>query len=492
MDETTIDLRDVVKTLKKRRRTVLGVFLAVVIITAVVSFIIPPTYEATATLRVKQPKSLGSSLLADLPMTGMNNTKQLMSTYAEIIKSRTVVQAVIDKTQSDKEDIPTYEDMLKRITTKPVKDTEILNVQVQAKSPEEAQYVTNALVETFMDRITYLSRAEQSVVREFIGGRLQESKAELEKAESALEEYKTQEKIVAPDEETKAIVEQLADIDKLRAENTVNLAASQANLASAEQQLAGESPGFIADNPVIEQYKTKLADLEVQLATLSAKYTDNHPQVIATRAAIDEARNKLDAEIGRVVMAQAPSMNPIHQGLLESKIKAEAEIAAASAQKQAIDRIIAEREQLLNQLPAKERGLARVQRDANVAQEIYVMLAKRYEEARIAEYMQPTDVQVIDEAVPPDKPIKPKKGLNIAIAAILGIFLGTGAAFAQEYFNRTIRTAADVKEFLDLPVLGQIPDFDKEPEQNPGLLAKIKQFFRRKHRHHHHHHHLPG
>jgi len=190
VEETTLDLRDIVKTLKKRSKLIVKVFLAVVIAAAVISFIIPPTYEAETTLRIKQPKGLANSLLGDLPVGNPLGAKFLMSTYAEILKSRTVVQAVIDKTQADKEEPPTYEDMLKRITTQPVMDTEILNVKVQAKSPEEAQLVANTLVETFIDRLTTLVRSEQSTVREFIGGRLEEAKKELERAEAALERYK--------------------------------------------------------------------------------------------------------------------------------------------------------------------------------------------------------------------------------------------------------------------------------------------------------------
>lgn len=116
------------------------------------------------------------------------------------------------------------------------------------------------------------------------------------------------------------------------------------------------------------------------------------------------------------------------------------------------------------------------------------MLAKRHEEARISEVMQPTEVQVIDAATLPEKPIKPRKALNTVIGAILGLFIGTGLAFALEFLNRTIRTADDVREYLDLPVLGSIPDFDSEaPQEHMGILAKLKQLFDKKDENHHHH-----
>lgn len=478
MEETTLDLRDIIKTLKKRRKLIANTFLLFVITAVVISFLIPPTYEAETTIRIKQPKGLANSLLGDLPTGNPMGTKQQMSTYAEILKSRTVVQQMIDKTQADKEEPPTYEEMLKRITTQPVKDTEILNVKVQAKSQEEAQNVANTLVQVFLERLTDLVRSEQSKVREFIGGRMQESKQELEKAENLLQKYKYEQKIVSPSDESKAMIDKLSTIDKLAADNKVALASAQAKMNSANQQLGQQKPGFIADSPLIQQYKAKLADLEVQLVSLSQKYTSKHPDVIALQAGISETNTKLNEEISRVVNAEAPSMNPIHQGLLQSQLQAEAEIAVCTARQQAINKILAEGEQQIVKLPAKEQGLVKVMRDANVAQEIYIMLAKRYEEARISEVMEPTDVQIIDKAIIPEKPIKPKKLLNTVIAAILGIFVGIGLAFLSEYMNKTIRTAEDVKQYLDLPVLGSIPDFNSDTRpQNAGWFQRINNLF---------------
>ena len=481
MDETTLDLRDIIKILKKRRRIIINIFLACVFLAALVSFIIPPTYEGEATLRIKQPKGLADSLLADLPMGNVAATKQLMSTYAEIIKSRTVVQELIDKTQSNKEKIPTYEAMLNRITTQSVKDTEILNVKVQAPTPEEAQYVTNTLVEIFLNRMTNLVRSEQSTVRKFIGDRLRESKKELEQAEEALKRYKRDHQIISPEDETKAMVAGMAELAKMQAENAVALASAQASEKGFEYQLGQEKPGFIADSPLIQQYKGKLAELEVQLVSLKQNYTDKHPQVMAVKAAIAETQKKLEAEVTKVIRSEAPSMNMVHLELLKGKILAGIQVSSAMAQQAAIRQITAESEKKLDQLPVKEQGLAKVMRDVMVAQEIYVMLAKRHEEARISEVMQPTDVQVIDNAVVPEKPIKPRKALNIAIAAILGLFFGTATAFGLEYMNRTIRTAEDVQRYLELPVLGSIPVFEEDTASAPaGFWGRIAQKFSHK------------
>lgn len=475
MEETTLDLKEIIRTLKKRRKIIINTFLCMVIVTAIVSFIIPPTYEAETNIRIKQPKGLANSLLGD-SLGNVANTKQLMSTYAEILKSRTVVQSLIHATQANKEKIPTYEDMLKRIITQPVKDTEILKVNVQAKSPEEAQLVANTLVETFIDRLTSLVRSEQRTVREFIGERLKESKSELLTAENALEKYKREQQIIAPAEENRALVDRITGIAKLKSDTQISIVTANARLAGIQQQLSAEKSGFIAESPVIQQYKLKLAELEIEKIALRQNYTEKHPKVAANQAAVDETKSKLKTEISRVLSADAPSANPIHQNLVQGRIQAEVEIAVAGAQQQALELLAAEGEKELVKLPAKEQGLVRVMRDASVAQEIYIMLAKRHEEARISEVMEPTDIQVIDIATTPEEPIKPRKVLNVVIAAFLGLFLGTGAAFALEYINKTIRDADDVTHYLDLPVLGSIPDFDSKTEvpQEKGIMAFLK------------------
>jgi succinoglycan biosynthesis transport protein ExoP len=476
MDETTIDLKDLLKIVKKRHKLILSIFLTAVVAAIVISFVIPKVYQAETTLRIKQSKGLGDSLLASMPMSNPMMTKQQMSTYAEIMKSRTVLETVICKMYPNVPVAkkPKVEQLQNRITTTPVRDTEILQIAAEAGAPKEAQLLANTLVNTFLGRITELTRSEQKTVRKFIGSRLGDAKTALRKAETELEYYKKNQKIAAAEEESKALVERMADLHKLMAENEINLEVTRARYSETQAQLAREKIGFVAENALIAQYKSKLAEQEVELVGLLQKYTEKHPEVKALRAAIAETKERLSREIAGVVNQEASSINPVHQSLLQGKIQSEVELAAATAQKQALAEVIAAEESTIAKLPEKERGLTQMMRDASLAQEIYVMLSKRYEEAQISEVMQPTDVQVIDTAVVPERPIKPNKRMNVLIAAFLGLFAGTGLAVALEYLNKTINTADDVKNYLDLPVLGRIPDFSSDDAQPKNFWERLR------------------
>ena len=114
------------------------------------------------------------------------------------------------------------------------------------------------------------------------------------------------------------------------------------------------------------------------------------------------------------------------------------------------------------------------------------MLAKRLEEAKVAEVMQPNNVQVVDVPTLPDEPVGPRKVRTIIISTLIGFLFSCGLIVCLEMMNRTIRTDEDVKNFLDLPVLGAIPDEEsmslamakqKEMDNNkPGFMSKVKEY----------------
>lgn len=71
------------------------------------------------------------------------------------------------------------------------------------------------------------------------------------------------------------------------------------------------------------------------------------------------------------------------------------------------------------------------------------------------------EVQILDKAQVPEKPIKPKKKLNVAIAFFLGLVISIGVSFLLEYMDNTIKTDEDITKILDLPVVGVIPEHNQ-------------------------------
>ena len=153
-----------------------------------------------------------------------------------------------------------------------------------------------------------------------------------------------------------------------------------------------------------------------------------------------------------------------------------------------MQKIIDENNAELEKLPALERGYVRVARDNQVANEIYFMLAKRLEEAKVAEVMQPNNVQILDEPTLPEKPIQPRKALTLLMAAIIGFLLSGGYYVVKALLHKTIHTEDDVMDYLGLSVIGSIPNeaelseamSRREEAEESNLFSKMKGFLWKK------------
>ena len=480
-EEITIDLREIGAILKRNAANIARVTGVCIVAAGVYLAVATPVYESQALLRVKQPKGIGSSLLEAMPMGNAMANTQLMNTYAEILKSRSVIVPVIEKTEEPNKEgkFPAYEGYIKgKVATAPFKDTEIMQLTVRANTAEKAQKANSLIVEGFLNRLTELSRDQQKATRGFIEERTATAKKELKDAEDKLTEYKKANDIIAPDDAVKLATEKMGMVDKLNAENRVALATANARLASTNAQLNGEAAS-IADNKSIQLYNTQLAQLEGERISYLDKYTAQHPKVQQVEQEIANLKKKINSEINKVASLQAPSDNPVHQQLLAAKFTSEAEASVAQSNLVKLHQIDNDNKEDIRNLSDKEQEFVSLMRDVNVANEIYVMLAKRLEEAKVAEASVATEVQVVDTATLPTAPVAPKKAMTLLLAALLGILASSGFVVVRELLNRTIKNSDDVANYLDLPVLGSVPDINdlrkdmEKSDKGPGLLTKI-------------------
>ena len=269
--------------------------------------------------------------------------------------------------------------------------------------------------------------------------------------------------MLSPDNQVKMTADKLIMVDKLRAENQVALEAARARNSSVSGQLENKTAS-IADNNVITALQKQLAELETQRINYLDKYTDKHPKVQEVNKEIAGIRQSLNEEISRIASLETASTNAVHQGLLADKFKSEAEMSVAQSNLNTIAELEKRYNEDVQRLSDTEQKYLSLLRDTTVAQEIYVMLAKRLEEAKVAEVAVSTEVQVVDAPTLPERPVKPKKALTLVLAFLLGLFGSSGYVIARELMNRTIKTSEDVSTYLGLPVLGQIPSSESLSE----------------------------
>ena len=156
--EETIDLREYFSIIKKRSKIIVIITLIAMIVSAAVSFfMLSPVYETNTTLIVNRNESVQGQ-----NMTGDEYTvsQKLAVTYGEIIKSRTVLNEVIDELKLDM----TYSQLSSMVSVSPVGDTQIINIKVQDTNPTKAMNIANAIPKVFTKEVKMITKANGAEV----------------------------------------------------------------------------------------------------------------------------------------------------------------------------------------------------------------------------------------------------------------------------------------------------------------------------------------
>lgn len=152
-----IDLREIFQILHKHIKSLIIVPIIFAIIGAAVSiYLIKPVYEASTTIIVRQEKDSNE----EINIGDVNLSKSLVYTYAEMAKSRTVIDTTRD--ELGLESLSSNS-----ITVSPVKDTQILRVSVQNTDKKLAMDIANTLVSKFTSEIVRITKTDNVAVVDY-------------------------------------------------------------------------------------------------------------------------------------------------------------------------------------------------------------------------------------------------------------------------------------------------------------------------------------
>lgn len=168
--------------------------------------------------------------------------------------------------------------------------------------------------------------------------------------------------------------------------------------------------------------KTQLTLLQQKRDELRGKFTESHPAVVA-----------IDKQIARLQV----QMN--------------------------------ENDKKIEVLPETQKVILRLTRDVEVSNELYTTLLNNAQTLKVAKAGTVGDVRIIDKAVPPAEPIKPKKPLIIVVSLILGLIAGVGWVFIRKALHRGVEDPDQIEKHLNIPVYATIPHSNVQIKLNEKL-----------------------
>ena len=348
-------------------------------------------------------------------------------------------------------------------------------VNYTSSSPRRAQQICNELTSLLLEE--NLRSREQAArgTTDFLGRQVDDAKRALDEQDSKLAAFKQQYMGQLPsDSENNLRI--LMSLNTQLDATTQTLNRAQQDKAYTEsllaQQLSAWKTSQSSTNP--QTLEQQLNILQAQLLQLQARYTDDHPDVIKTKADIAEVQKKL-AEINDAAAkvtdttqkANAAEPPEIRQLRLQVH-QYENVIAQAAADQKKLQNQIQVYQGRTAMSPTIEEQYKQLTRDYDNAQNFYRDLLTKKSSSELAASMeseqQGEQMHVLQPAGLPDSPSFPNRWLFAGAGSGAGLALGIAIAIWLEIRDKSIRTERDAAVAMDLPLLVSVPWVTEEIE----------------------------
>nr|WP_315410016.1 GumC family protein [uncultured Selenomonas sp.] len=435
-NEGTIDLSKLFHIMMVRWKMVVTIVLMCTVLALVIAFTLPKQYESTTLVQTRATNKVDvSGAAAAMALLGVGGGSAASPTmnYIELMKARTVLEPIIEALnfpQDEKLDAKKF--AKKYLDIKNTKGTNLIEVTARGKTPEEAQMISQAVVDNFLIMQTDMNQETQSLLVKFLDKRIADSKQESEEAEQKLATFSKEHKIYSPDDQVKAAIEQMAAFDKAIADIEVRKKSVQAELDTAEAKLAEQKMNSkaynVSDNGIVQGLRSQIVAKQVALVGLEQLYTEKHPSVRQAKQELQQLQTNLDAEVVAAVDSNAVTLNSTQAQLLKNYTLAAVNLAVADAGEKTLKDQRDKKEAEIGQLPDNVLEYVRLERDAKIKSEVYLNLVKQSEQSKIQEAMDSMDIQIVDRAnlSDIDKPVAPRKKLIAGVGFLMGCMLAFG------------------------------------------------------------------
>lgn len=344
----------------------------------------------------------------------------------------------------------------------PVRKSNVIQVAVQDADPLWASAFVNRLVDVFLAH--YAKTFEPSQAEAFFDEQSKMLNERLHAADDALRAFREQVGIVSIDDQRKSAVDAWTAAQRELEKLDVEEASSQALLSGLDAGLKKESPLILTarrqSQAAAEQAKVQVLELEAKRIDLLTKYTAESEKVRELDAQVAVARAVLEREIHDPLEEQDYGVNRAHESMAIERAMTRSHASALTARRKVLETQLVELQSRTQELDANSIELDRLERERKIQQDAYANYVQQREAARLSKALnqsQILNVSVASPATPPVTPLRPRVSLNLLLGALAGLSLGIAAALVVDYFDKSVKSADDVKRASDLDVLAVVP-----------------------------------
>jgi polysaccharide chain length determinant protein (PEP-CTERM system associated) len=352
----------------------------------------------------------------------------------------------------------------------------IFTISFRSQRRETAIAVVDSLTNALIEDTLGADREGTDRAARFLDDRIAEHEARLEQAEQALAEFQRANSGKLPGSEGSYFERMQRERDALdKTQRDLRLVESKRE--RLRQQLTSEAP-LVSDDPTLEReprpnsIDARIRDQRADLDRLLLKYTERHPEVIATQeslARLEEQRADQLRALGVADPDQQISTlgaSPVYQAIQIALHEVEVEVATLQADARDREQRLRDLQSLIDEVPGVEAELARLNRDYNVIKDQFEALIKSRETQQLSEQASETDQVDFNVLNPPNaefQPVAPRRLLLLGGVLAFALAVGAGLSYVLAQLRPVFSGVKELRDATGFPVIGSVHRIVSDP-----------------------------
>jgi uncharacterized protein involved in exopolysaccharide biosynthesis len=463
------------------------------VVSTVVAFMLQDTYISRALIRIV-PQQISDVLVQNASSQDMIDR---INGMAQTIVSRTTLTNLITSYGLYKPELKSepMEDVINKmheniairptigVTNVQGKGLPAMEVAFKYRDPNLANKICSELVSRFMNLSSQDTMDSQRQAFDFLKGETEKAKAELDKLEQQLSDYRTKHAGSLPEEmqgnfqEMSAAQQRLNSLSDAASRNSEHRMMIDSALRIAKDRLMtirNMAPMSVAHSEKSNDLDKEISDLETNIAYLKERYTAENPDVQAALDRLTVLKHQRD-EINKPTTTTTKASDAENPLTARERMDAQAQVEALQTQMKAANmeeqqlsrEILAANGQLrafqarLVDSPAGDREYSEILRDRETAKQKFLELDAKLHKSNVSMDLetnkQGETLELIDNASLPSEPTEPKRAVIIPIGAVGGLVLGIILVAVREVKDTSLKNLKDARVYTQLSILGSIP-----------------------------------
>jgi succinoglycan biosynthesis transport protein ExoP len=327
--------------------------------------------------------------------------------------------------------------LLARTAVTPVRDTKLVELTFISRSPEMGAEIANTLAEEFINFSVEQRYSSTRLASDFYTEQINRLQEDLGSRERELQRYGSEKDIGFLSDAESATVNTFASLSQ--AYDQAILARINAEAEYREiSNLEGESLPQLITDPAVQQLKAEYTTLRTEYDEKSKTLKAEHPDMIRIQARLDSLRQEITKAAGA----------------------AEARVKAAQQKEYSIKAQLDRQKNDVTKMKNNAILYNSIKSEVESKRRLLNTLVERQSETQISAQisgLNASNISIVDRAEVPRVPFSPNRANNLLMALLIGLFGGVGLSFLFDYLDDTIKGPEEVENLVSLPSLGVVP-----------------------------------